>query len=598
MAFLFELSLHFWCLFIDFATSLIYSIVKSRIVGRNIMYETDNKGSKNLKLAILMILLIISFVGYNANKPKTIFATSMNKAYKDFLSISTSLKSGNFIYLAKGNTITNEMNLRFNIQIEDETDNYKEITDLINKFKLNMIYSEDNQKKERVLRFNPIIEDKSLFNVLFYALNNKQYIYLGKIFDRFIELDDAEYETVYDDEYIADIEFLTGKIQGLLLKQIKNSDFTKKAVKITVDGEVINTNKVTFNLTRERYREIISKVLADLRDDKASLDAITRIANHRLSTGLETTEITREMVISNINEIIDALSDNYQTSLGPLAYDLYISVYAKKISNIPIKYELSYEHENYYYLSDDKPSENKISYLTYNTKDNIPVKEINITIEDNDIFCFKLEKINDNEHNYSIRTFDEDEEDGIRITGVINYEKIEVHSNKEFDINLSISVVPYVDGKKIGVFSFELDSKVIIGESLENISMKNPIKYDELSEEDITSIYEGILETISEYIEPIMAPRIESSKKATLESMAKIIIKGIEYRMLEQGYVETGDQLADIDYYGASSTDFDTFIIHSTNPVRVTLVASDTGRFAGWQVIDSTYTMIEAIPRN
>jgi prepilin-type N-terminal cleavage/methylation domain-containing protein len=94
---------------------------------------------------------------------------------------------------------------------------------------------------------------------------------------------------------------------------------------------------------------------------------------------------------------------------------------------------------------------------------------------------------------------------------------------------------------------------------------------------------------------PSITNMVANSRKAAFESNVKLVIRGIEYKLLENpGSVTAAatDVKATLTNYGADPAQYDSFSITSIDPVTVSLVASATGKFAGWQTTGATYTNV------
>ncbi|MDD2490393.1 MAG: hypothetical protein PHY26_04005, partial [Bacilli bacterium] len=305
------------------------------------MVENKKKGNVVIVL-VIFIIAIMSFITYMLNKPKSIFALSINSVYQDLLSFTKELENSKLLELAKDNTILMTSDLSFKIELPEVEGEIAEVLNLVNKIQFNMQYGEDNKNKRRIIELNSTIDTDNLFNVLFYSLDEKQYIYLKDIYDKYIQLDDVSYESIFQEKYITEIEYVLNKIKDLTIESLKDSDFTKTTAEITVDGEKINTNKVTFNLTEKRAKEIVIHVLTGIKSDEKWIDAIITIVNDSFAKTINGEELTKELLINKIEEGIEYFNDFDTTD-----DIIYISVYTKKWSNTPIQYEILHRDTNY-----------------------------------------------------------------------------------------------------------------------------------------------------------------------------------------------------------------------------------------------------------
>jgi type IV pilus assembly protein PilA len=93
---------------------------------------------------------------------------------------------------------------------------------------------------------------------------------------------------------------------------------------------------------------------------------------------------------------------------------------------------------------------------------------------------------------------------------------------------------------------------------------------------------------------PSITGLIDSQRKSAFESNVKMIIKGIEYEMLENpGTVYEGDNYNNLATFGADPAQYDSFTIDDLDPVTVSIVANKDGKFAGYCTKDATYNSVD-----
>ncbi len=97
---------------------------------------------------------------------------------------------------------------------------------------------------------------------------------------------------------------------------------------------------------------------------------------------------------------------------------------------------------------------------------------------------------------------------------------------------------------------------------------------------------------------PAITGLVSNTRKSAFESNVKMIIKGIDYKLLESpGSVSTGDNLANIGDFGGDPAQYMTFTITSLSPVTITLVAAEGEKFTGWQATGATYNSVVVAPK-
>ena len=96
---------------------------------------------------------------------------------------------------------------------------------------------------------------------------------------------------------------------------------------------------------------------------------------------------------------------------------------------------------------------------------------------------------------------------------------------------------------------------------------------------------------------PSITGIIENQRKSAFESNIKMIIKGIEYEMLENPSFDPTSLTypADLDTYGGDPNQFTMFIITlNSGVIKIDADAKDGGKFSGLCVKDATFNVVNA----
>jgi len=100
---------------------------------------------------------------------------------------------------------------------------------------------------------------------------------------------------------------------------------------------------------------------------------------------------------------------------------------------------------------------------------------------------------------------------------------------------------------------------------------------------------------------------ITNAKKGAFESDAKMIITGIEYKVLQASIDTTATapivhttelvaaRLAELANYGADSANYTDFSITDMDPITITLTSASTSEFGAWSTTGATKTSVTAI---
>jgi prepilin-type N-terminal cleavage/methylation domain-containing protein len=99
---------------------------------------------------------------------------------------------------------------------------------------------------------------------------------------------------------------------------------------------------------------------------------------------------------------------------------------------------------------------------------------------------------------------------------------------------------------------------------------------------------------------------ISSAKKGSFESDVKMIITGIEYKILEStvtgtaapdvdaAALTTEAELAELANYGADPANYTSFQITSLAPVTISLTSASTSEFGAWATTGATKSSVTA----
>lgn len=92
---------------------------------------------------------------------------------------------------------------------------------------------------------------------------------------------------------------------------------------------------------------------------------------------------------------------------------------------------------------------------------------------------------------------------------------------------------------------------------------------------------------------PSITGIIDKQRRNAFEANVKMIVKGIEFQILDDpGSVETGDNLSKANDFGADASQYDTLTIDDLDPVTITVVAKQGGKFTGYQTTGATYNNV------
>ncbi len=90
---------------------------------------------------------------------------------------------------------------------------------------------------------------------------------------------------------------------------------------------------------------------------------------------------------------------------------------------------------------------------------------------------------------------------------------------------------------------------------------------------------------------PAITGLVANTRESAFESNVKMLIKGIDYKLLEQpGSVTTGNQLASIADFGGDPAQYDYFYVEELTPaIKISVRTTANSKFAGLCAVDSTF---------
>jgi type IV pilus assembly protein PilA len=109
-----------------------------------------------------------------------------------------------------------------------------------------------------------------------------------------------------------------------------------------------------------------------------------------------------------------------------------------------------------------------------------------------------------------------------------------------------------------------------------------------------------ILAVILAIAVPSISTVMGSAKKSAFEDNVKLIIKGVDYKVLEAQAAGTAEPTTGVTNvqgtlgsYGANKDDYTTFILTSTDPTTISLTGATTGKFGACSVTNATLSNIK-----
>lgn len=447
--------------------------------------EKPKKASKKKKskkfLMILLLIIILTGIGLyiyyiKASNPKQLMIKGINKLTSNIERLYEPFSKSN-IKIEESKTTTGnvsfdlKLNLGDSLPVDQETEELiNMVVDNLNKVNISYNYQKDVDNKKMLLNFVGDLNNDELFNFKFFNENNKQYVFLKNIFDKYIEIgtfDDLEKRDVA--ETVEDISYFWTAILENLMKNINGSHFVTEKTTINLNGNEQKVKKVTLILNEENQKELYKLVINDIKKDERAMEI-----DSKYDFGI------KEM---NVDEQINSLLFDQE-----LNYAVYYKDITNEIVMLDVENLTSNQKVVYIFGKEDTieffDNENSTYKLTLKIE---PEKfTINATISENSIITIKGEQNKDN-YTYSWNLIS----DEFTVTGhyilksEIIKEAIEYNTSRDFNIKISQK------GEELVTLNITDNAKTV-KEAIVNESTTNKIHIDDITTEDFNEIMMGL----------------------------------------------------------------------------------------------------------
>jgi hypothetical protein len=440
--------------------------------------RTNNKYLPVVIGIILIIVLVFGTYMFLMNKPKNIFASAINRTYKEFKVGLNSIYDNKIAQLAKENVVISDIKLTLSSEANTENESLQAIFDIIDNLAFNMTYSRDIPNKKMALDVNAKLEDENLIDFHLYNENNNSYLYIEEVYDKYLELKGLDLSSIYEESNTEDIEYLVDKIKELLIDSLKDEYFEKGKVTIDINGEKVETTKSTLILTYTRIKDITLYIIENLRKDDKTIDALVNF-NEQISDDI----VTKGDIEKSLDDLIKEIKeDEYDDSI---TNEIHISVYVKGLFNEAVKYELTS-------INEDDTTVMSIEYLMYQNNDGYDVNQFIMENDEIETINLVIEKISDTKNKYRLTLNDDTGE----LIGIINWEveteTREVEVDKEYETKKKVTIALIDPDNNESTFGFNIDVNTKIGGKVEKISNIEMVDINELSEEEQAEITENL----------------------------------------------------------------------------------------------------------
>lgn len=438
--------------------------------------KSINKRKRINPLSIVLSLLIIIVILFSAvyliySSPKRLLIKGMEKITGNLEYLYEPLKNNINI---EGNTTTvGDILLDIKLNNEEVDKNTKTIIENLNKSKITYKYEKDLTNKKTIFNMLGSLEKKEIFNINFYSIQNKQYIFLKNIYEKYIEVGTIEkLEETSTTKTIEEIKYLSTLIKKSFLENINETNINNEKVNISINNKELNVKKTTLLITPKDQIELYKKVIDYMNKDEKAQDILKRYD----------IDLKKEM------------DDNKS------AKNIKFSVYYKDLSNEIVMMELinGADEKIVYTVGSEDVIElfnnNKVVFR-FSFKLEPDKFIINIKLSDNTILTINGEKFLE-DYIFTLNLINTE----YTVIGkfILNYETIT--PNIEYTVIKDFNIKVAKQGKELISIGIVDHSKISKGADIgENVG--NTVLVSDLTEEEISDIITKLSSSINKLIE-------------------------------------------------------------------------------------------------
>ena len=416
------------------------------------------KGKGGIIFAIFVILLLLAvtagltyyFMYYT--KPEQIYKRLISSSMDQYAS---KLKDTDY------KTVKSSIKLGVNAEPNNNSIN-KSALQIINNTSIEINTQMDVENKRIIADLNSKYNNEDLFNAQMYSnvQDEKTYIYLKDLLNKYIEVDVDENKTSDGEDYYAKLNDM------LKIKDSKQS--TEKTVKIvkkellkvvkpeycSSSKEDVNINNKTVKATKNTLR-MTGKQLAD--ETRTVLNNLKH--NEAFVMCFEDNDSVRKNIEDTLKNINEGNIDENTT--------IEVNIYTQGLMNKVVKVSV-------------------------------------ILITDNQTVTFEITNVEDNKYDFEIKTGDEQK----ALDGTIYFEE---YNDNEGKVVLEFNL------EKYGKVAFNVDYSTRYNEPLDNISVRNSVKANELTIADQRTMYTNLQKSkLYEVISQIMGVNLANTNNSLL----------------------------------------------------------------------------------
>ena len=360
---------------------IVLDVKKALEEAKNNFKNHDRKTPKKVIILSTIIILIISLGAiywYFASNPRVLFGRSMNSFWND---------------LNKDFALSDNLTESVDISCDVKTGNKE-----LNKYNYKIDYLTGNNYLWKTYSGDNLLSEITFYN------NDKSYIYVSDLNDKYISLNDDYFNYNYKD-----FKVLSESLNAAFLKSINNYKISNTKAVLKIDGMLVNTSKMTVNLNNTNLDEVIDNINNYLKNDTSFQNSYRLLFKNK----------SFETVTNN-------LKNNLQNS------KVKINIYTKGFNHSFVSLEITEFKNNITNIFKVTKMNNNKYYIVLDNKGNLTKDEYMIAA-----------KKNKSSFIYDINIKQKQNEN------IVSDMDISIKPDKASEANISSNIDTYVDYKKL-----------------------------------------------------------------------------------------------------------------------------------------------------
>lgn len=278
----------------------------------NIIYD-NNKKSKKIVLSIIAVLAVVVGLGlagtgiFLLSKPKAVFQESFNYMTKVVKNLDLTDYQRVDISTKDKIKVSNNININLNQSLGLGINNIDLKMDVLN----------DKTSDTTKFYLDSKLDNRKLLELTSYLKDDKVYLMITDIFDKYYYIDADEYSYTVDEITKEDIDLIMDIVKKSFKKVITDDKFEKEKTKTSVEGIEEDVTKLTLKVDDKLVSDLIIETVHGI---KASEDALEILS--------EVSSSSREEIISSLDSIVNSMTETTGETI--LTYNIYY----KNINNI------------------------------------------------------------------------------------------------------------------------------------------------------------------------------------------------------------------------------------------------------------------------